>query len=169
MKSLKTNFVLPVLCLCILACNKNSVLEPENQFVQIYFKYDFKNKLNTFDNTYQKDLVLDGVEKVTFWLTAQEQNSVLEQAETIDFFSFPDKFTYVPQDDSLSVYISPNPGEQILRIKYGGKDKTVIWTYPLNENDPQVEDLMKLKDFIISVIESKPEYKKLPPHRGGYV
>jgi hypothetical protein len=164
MKYQKTIFILPLLCLFLLSCQDSSI-EPENQFVQIYFKYGFKNVLNTFENSYEKDLVLDGVIKVKFWFTAEEQNAILEKAIEDNYFSIPDTL----QKDSTVVIIDPSPGEQILRIKYQSKDKTTIWKYPLNEDNSQVKDLMKLTSFIISIIESKPEYKRLPPPRGGYL
>jgi hypothetical protein len=167
MKRIKSFFVLLLLVSLLSSCQDSSV-EPETQFVQIYFKYSFKNELNTFENTYQKDLVLDGVIKVKFWLTAEEQNRILEKANSINYFSLPDTFKYISQD-SITVSINSNPGEQILRIKYQMNDKTTLWTYPLLENDTQFNDLLELRQFIITIIESKPEFKKLPAHRGGYI
>jgi len=164
MKYQKTIFILPLLCLFLLSCQDSS-MEPENQFVQIYFKYGFKNVLNTFENTYEKDLILDGVIKIKFWFTAEEQNGILEKAQEVNYFSIPDTL----QNDSTLVIIDPSPGEQILRIKFQAKDKTTIWTYPLNEDNSQVNDFMKLTNFIRSIIESKPEYKRLPPARGVYL
>ena len=167
MKRPITFFFLLLFGLFLSSC-QDSPVEPENQFVQIYFKYGFKNELNTFKNTFQKDLVMDGVIKVKFWLTAVEQNSILEKANSINYFSMPDTFKYISKD-SIMVSIDPNPGEQILRIKYKTKDKTTIWTYPLVENNNQFNDLLELRQFIITIIESKPEYKKLPAQRGGYL
>ena len=69
MKIIKYFLVLVLLCLSLLSCQESSV-EPEIQFVQIYLKNGFKTELNTFENTFQKDLVMDGVMKVKFWLTA---------------------------------------------------------------------------------------------------
>ncbi|MBU2447384.1 MAG: hypothetical protein KJ666_17675 [Bacteroidetes bacterium] len=150
------------------SCKDSSSVEPETQFVQIYFKYDFKNELNTFENTFQKDLVLDGVRKINFWLSTEEQNSILEKVNEINYFSMPDTFKYI-SEDSVSVSIEPNPGEQILRIKYQSKDKTTIWTYPVVENDSRFTDLLALRKYIKSIIELKQEYKRLPPARGGYM
>lgn len=111
-------------------------------------------------------MVLDGVIKVRFLLTPEEQNKILEKANSINYFSLPDTFKYVPVNGMKIT--EPNPGEQILRIKYQHKDKKIIWTYPLNDNFPEVKDLMELKDFIISIIISKPEYKKLPSPNSAY-
>jgi len=156
-----------ILCFIFLSCNE-SIIEPEEQFVQIYFKYSFKNELNTFKNTFQKDLVLDGVIKVPFWLTADEQNKILDKANEYDFFSMPDTFDYSSLDTIL-LTIEPNPGKQILRIKFEGKDKITLWKYPIIENDSQLTNLFELRKFIISIIEAKPEYKTLPSARGGYL
>ena len=80
----------------------------------------------------------------------------------------PDTFKYIPVN-GITLITNPNPGEQVLRIKFQQKDKKIIWIYPLNEDNVEANNLMKLKDFIISIIESKPEYKKLPPAKGGYL
>ena len=167
MKTKKIFFVLLFITLFLVSCKDNSI-EPQNQSVQIYFKYAFNNELNTFENTYQKDLVMDGVIKVKFRLTEEEQIEILEKADSINYFSLPDTFKYIPVNGIIKT-IQPNPGEQILRIKYKQEDKKIIWTYPLNDNNPKVKDLMELKDFIISIIELKSEYKKLPPAKGGYI
>jgi hypothetical protein len=166
MKNVKIFLVLLITGLIFSSC-QDSFVEPEDQFVQIFLKYGFKNKLNTFENTFQKDLVRDGVIKVKFWLTAAEQNKILEKANSVYYFSMPDTFKNV-SPDSIEVHFNPNPGEQTLRIKYQSNDKTTIWTYPLLENNKQLDDLMELRQFIIGIIESKPEYKNLPPANGGY-
>ena len=161
----KIFIVLLLFSLCFTSC-QDTIVEPENQFVQIYMNYGFKNELNTFKNTYQKDLVLEGVKKVRFWLTEEEQNKILEKANIVNYFSMPDTFKYNPQD-SINVIINPDPGEQILRIKYMSKDKTTIWTFPILESKTDFNNLLELRQFIITIIESKPEYRKLPPSRGG--
>ncbi len=159
-------FILSV-SLLLLVC-QDSPVESEDQFVKIYFKYGFRNELNTFTKTFQKDLIMDGVIKVEFWLTAVEQNSILEKANALNYFTMPDTFKYISWD-SINVSIDPDPGEQILRIQYRSLDKTIIWTYPPVENNGQFNELLELQKFIITIIESKPEYKELPPARGGYV
>lgn len=159
------------ICLIFFSCN-NSV-ESEDQFVQIFFKYGFKNELNTFENTFQKDLVMDGVIRVNFWLTADEQNRILQKAEYLNYFSMPDTFQYIPQpDDTVSFQISPDPGEQILRIKYSTNDKTTIYEPKyrfLVNDDIQFDNLTELRQLIIDIIESKLLYKLLPEPRGAYL
>ena len=47
-------------------------------------------------------------------------------------------FKYI-SPDSITVIISPDPGEQILRIKYQSEDKTTVWSSSPLENDEQFE------------------------------
>jgi len=166
MKKQKLIFVFLLLGLLLSSC-KDSSTEPDIQFVQISFKYGFKNELNTFENTYQKDLFYGDVVKVNFWLTMEEQKSIIKKAEESNFFMLPDTLITI-QEDSIAISLNPNPGAQTLRIRYYSKDKTTVWFYPLVENSDQMKQIMELNSFIISLIESKPEYKKLPPSRGGY-
>ena len=160
-KSLALTMLLPVIIL-FYSCNE-STLEPDTQFVQIFLKYWFKNELNTFNNTYQKDLVLDGTITVPFWLTTDEQNRILSKANEVNFFSLPDT---LERDTTFT--FDPNPGYQTIRIKFEGNDNIVQWIEPLDYNDPSVNKTLELYEYIISIIEAKPEYKNLPPHRGGY-
>ena len=163
---MKKLIIFGILILFISSC-QDSLVEPDPQFVQIYFKYGFRNELNTFTNTYQKDLVMDGTIKVKFWLTEIEQNRILEKANAVNYFAMRDTFKYV-SPDSINVYISPDPGVQLLRIKYQSEDKTTVWRYPTPENDEEFNDLLELQHYIVTMIESKREFKVLPQARGGY-
>ena len=158
-------FTISLLLLLLFNSCKETTVEPEPQFVQVFFKYGFFNELNTFNNTYKKDLVLDGSVTVTFWLTADEQNRIISKTNEIDFFTLPDTL----EGDTTLMVIDPNPGYQTIRIKNENNDKTVNWIYPLNYSDSSVVKALELYDFMISIIEAKPEYKKLPPSRGSYL
>lgn len=163
MKPIKYFLILTLLP--ILSCNEN-IIQPDEQFVNILFKYDFKNELDTFNNTYQKDLVLDGLIKIDFWLTTDEQNQIIEKANQLNFFLLPDTILA-----DAPVQITPNPG-QFLRIKTETEDHSILWNIILEEfQAEQYEDFLKvqqLAEFIRLIIESKPEYKKLPHANGGY-
>lgn len=137
---------------------------PDEQLAMVHFHYHFRNELNTFDKTYQKDLVMDGVTSTEFWFTTEEQGELLAQAEIQHFYQFPDTIK-----SEAGVTNDPDPGRQFLRIKHEEWDHTVSWYYPLPEDHGYVPDLRALRDFLIELIESKPAYKSLPPARGGYI
>jgi len=154
--------------LIIAGCSK-TITQPDPQLLKIHFYYGFGNQLNTFEQTYTKDLVLDGYITVDFWLTEAEQERIGTKLGAVDFFSFPDTLIYQMGHDSIVVRMEPDPGWQFLRIADENRDKIVYWRYPLPEGNELVQRLVKLKNLIIDIIEAKPEYKKLPPTRGGRV
>ncbi len=148
----------------LFGCKKeNPVEQHDEQFIQIDYSYNFKDELNTFEGFLQKDLVMDGTTKVSFWLSTQEQNSILEAVNEAHFFALPD--TIYSQKD---VTIAPNPSPDGLRIKYEGQEKTVTWFYPLEPGSESTLLLNNLTSKIREVINSSSTYQKLPPARGGY-
>jgi len=134
------------------------------QTLKILYQYGFRDELNTFAGTYQKDLVLDGTVKVPFWLSTEEQDTILRKAMAVEFFSFPDM---IPAEPGVSV--EPHSGPDMLRLEYGGTEKTVRWSYPLDPTSGCTGGLLELTGLIRDVIESKAEYKSLPAARGGYL
>ena len=164
---MKTINIFIIAIILFVSCERKYPTEPEVQFIKIHFHYGFENELNTFELTYQKDLVMDGTIKTSFWLNQKEQNEIVEKIQAINFFDFPDTIKY-GESDSIRIYVSPNPGRQFIRIKYNESDKTVNWYPPLPENNSFTPNLKDLMIFIIQIIETNPEYKKLPPARGGY-
>jgi hypothetical protein len=134
------------------------------QLLKIQYQYGFRDELNTFAGTYQKDLVLDGTVKVPFWLSAEEQDTILGKAMAVEFFSFPDTILA-----EAGVCLDPNPSPDVLRLEYGETEKTVLWSYPLDPASGYTGGLLELTSLIREVIESKAEYKRLPAARGGYL
>jgi hypothetical protein len=154
--------------LIIIGCSK-TIIEPDPQFLKIHFYYGFGNELNTFEQTYTKDLVQDGYVTVDFWLTEAEQESIRNKLQVVDFFNFPDTLNYQIDSDSIMVSINPDPGWQFLHVADENRNKIVHWRYPLPEENEFVPALVELKNLIIDLIEAKPEYQALPPPRGGRI
>jgi len=161
MNPLKLSCLLLVLLL-LTTCEEQIVTD--KQFVKIHFHYGFANELNTFENIYCKDLVLDGVAAAEFWLTTDEQEEILVQAANHHFYELPDTI-----HDEPGTSFDPDPGRQFLRIQHQAHDHTVSWYYPLPQDSIYVPHLRILRDFLIELIESKPAYLSLPPARGGYI
>jgi len=152
--------------LIMIGCSKTTTA-PDPQFLKIHFYYGFGNELNTFEQTYTKDLVLDGYITVDFWLTEAEQETIRNKLYVVDFFHFPDTLIYQIGPDSIMVSINPDPGWQFLQVADENRDKIVYWRYPFPEENEFVPRLVKLKNLIIDIIEAKSEYQALPPPRGG--
>jgi hypothetical protein len=56
-----------------------------------------------------------------------------------------------------------------MRIKFEGYDKTVVLIPPIYGTSQQFKNYGKLRAYILDLIYSKPEYKKLPQPRAGYL
>ena len=144
--------------LIMIGCSK-TIIEPVSQ-------YGFGNELNTFEQTYTKDLVLDGYITVDFWLTEAEQESIRNKLQVVNFFSFPDTLIYQIGSDSIMVSISPDSGWQFLQVADENRDKIVYWRYPFPEGNEFSQRLVELTNLMIHIVELKPEYKTLPAPRG---
>lgn len=138
--------------------------KPDEQFVKLLFRYGFGDTLDTFKGTYTKDLILDGSITVPFWLTKAEQDSVLTQLEQADFFNLPDTIPSLQ-----GVVVQPDPGLQLLRVQLEGRIKTVVWFSPIDQELKAGQRILRLFKSIETIIQAKPEYKTLPPTRGGYI
>ena len=77
-------------------------------------QYGFATELNTFTQTYQKDLVADGTITVPFCLTSGEQELILRKAQEVGFFSFPDTINR----RSATITLTPDPGPNLIGGTY---------------------------------------------------
>lgn len=142
---------------------------PEEQFLKLHFRYDFGNELNTYNLTYTKDLVMDGYITVDFWLTRAEQQSIIDKMNEIDFINLPDTIATFSPGDSVGVIIEPDPGRQFIKAKFEDVEKEVSYFIPLPENNPAARKILELSEFIINIIQQKPQYQNLPQPRGGRI
>ena len=136
----------------------------------LIFKYGVgaKNELNTFEGTYTKDMIMDPSITVKLPLSQEELDRIYQKMVEIDFFSYPDKF-----------FVSVPPGEVVgmvtphlsyyFKVEYDSKTKELWWEDEIIKEDEKAEKLRELIKFIRDIIESKEEYKKLPPMRWGYL
>lgn len=154
--------LITLIILLSISCNEK-IIEPDEQRVEILLKYNYKDELNTFEKYFIKDLVIDGLYKVEFWLTELEQTEIEKKTYELNFFTLPDSML-----NSAPVEISPN-FTHYLKIKIGNDENAVTWNITLPEYQTEEHTkIYKLAKYIIDIIESKPEYKKLPERNGGY-
>lgn len=141
--------------------------EEAEQIIKIHYKYGFADEINTFNKTFTKDLVLDGNITIDYWFQSEEQDTIIEILEEIDFFNLPDTLSYIA-GDSIAVHLDPDPGIQSLRISYNNQDKTVFW-YLINSFPSEYEQILQLTTFIEDLLNADPEYQSLPAPSGGYL
>jgi len=148
-----------VMWIAICGCDLGQSPGHDPQYVKIYFKYFFRNSVDTFNGTLTKDLAADGTITVPFWLTTEQQDSILVEVVRSDFYDLPDTLFGNPH-----IHLEPDPGVQALRIEVDGRAHQVVW-YTTSSN----QQILRLSQFIRDLVHSTPEYKNLPPARGGYL
>jgi hypothetical protein len=132
--------------------------------INIIFKYGVgaKNELNTFNGTYTRDMVVDP--SITIWmiLSQEELRQIQQKIAEIDLFSFPDSFPLNP-----SRFVTPEV-DYYIKVQNGTQVKEITWSdNSLMESNVQ-NSLDQLVNFLISMIQQKPEYKALPTPRSAY-
>ncbi|TFB08835.1 hypothetical protein E3V08_02295 [Candidatus Atribacteria bacterium MT.SAG.1] len=143
-------------------------ITPSESNFNLIFKYGVGagNELNTFKGIYTKGMVTDSPITVNLSLSKDDLNKIYQKIIKINFFNYPDKF-------SVSILFGETVGEvtphssYYFKIKYNSKVKELWWEDNIVNKDEKTEKLRGLVRLIIDIIESKEEYKKLPPPRGG--
>lgn len=134
------------------------------------FRYGvtMRNELNTFAGTYVKDMVMDPPVITKLCLSEEEGNTIYQKMAEIDFFDYPDQFVVqVPLGQSRG-WVTPCC-IYYFKVECDSKVKELWWGDCITNKDEKVDKLRELIKLIISIIESKEEYKRLPPAKGGYI
>ena len=134
------------------------------QRVKVFFKFDFRDQVDTFNGTLTKDLVLNGTVTVPFGFKQSEQDSLVAVLAQTGFFGLPDTLFPMP-----TVFISPDPGFQLLRVEFEGTTKSLVWMPVLDESDPRTGRVQELWAKLRSLVQSTDTYRQLPPAVGGYL
>ncbi|MGA9365225.1 MAG: hypothetical protein WBW16_12740 [Bacteroidota bacterium] len=159
--------ILLFLALLSLSCS-DSGLSPESRDFNLKLRYGIaaRNELNTFQNSYTKDLIIDGTVTAPFVLSDAEFEQIKSKMIEIDFFSYPATFTLV-RTDTIVVSFEPHPTYDF-EVKYNSSIKRLCWDDGIITNDQRATRLREFIRLIQNIVEAKPEYRQLPPARGGY-
>ncbi len=125
------------------------------------------NELNTFKGIFTKNMVNKDPITTKLDLTQEELDTVYRKMVDVDFFSYPRFFNPKLEGD----IIGESTPFSIYYLEYKDETRTKIvqWNdkYWAPE-DTQYQNLKELASIIIEIIQSKPEYKKLPEPSAGY-
>ncbi len=163
----------PILMLSLallgLSCADQGVEPPSaDRRFNLDLKYGIgaRNELNTFANTFTKDLIQAGTASTPLVLTAAELDSIEAHLMSIGIFAYPD--TLLPPESGALVTVTPAP-TYIVRLALDGKEKIVFWNDAHLQSDAQAKNLRDACTFIRWIIEARPEYKRLPEPRDAYI
>lgn len=137
-------------------------------FVFAYGPHQPRNVLDTPRGTFTKDMILASSITVPFSLSDGEPARIFRRIVAIDFWSYPSR--YVSRGDGR--WFEPPAGMQYetrLTVVTEQGSKTVRWSGGFYADDRRAQDLRDLAALIRRIIESRAEYKRLPPAEGGYL
>jgi hypothetical protein len=129
----------------------------------VQFGHQFKNEINTFEDSVTKDLIADGTATISIFLTKEEMSAIYEKMKDINIMA-PKKL--VP--DKTNCMQTPH-GEDKWEIRLNGETKTHYWNGEYCETTNDAEQLIELRNYILNMVKSMDEYKKLPEARGAYL
>jgi len=154
-----------VLVIFVGSLENSSSSSPRNDFnFNLLFRYGVgaKNELNTFEDTYTKDMVVDPSVTIRLVLSDAELEQIGQKMVEMGFFDYPEEFPL-----RTDVLITPRM-DYYIKVANASIVKEVSWTSnSMLENSVQ-NSLFQLVDLIRGIIEQKPEYESLPSARGGY-
>lgn len=143
---------------------------PSPSTFNLTFKYGVgaKNELNTSQGTYTKDMIMDPSITVNLSLSREELDRIYQKMIEINFFGYPDEFAVsIPPGQSVGM-LTPYYS-YYFKVEYDSKVKELWWEDDIINQDKKAEKLRELITLITDIIESKEEYKQLPPPTGGYI
>lgn len=132
----------------------------------LIFKYGVgaRNVLNTFNETFTKDMIVDDPITIPLELTNVELEGIHQKINELDLFKEQEQyqgetFTLTTPCSSYDLY-----------VESGGVQKRLIWDCekPVS-NSSENPELDIFTEYIRSIVESKEAYKKLPEPQGGYL
>lgn len=128
-----------------------------------------KNVLNTIKGTFTKDMVIDPPVTVKLRLTEEELEIIHRKMVEIGFFQYPTVFRVrVPPWDSIGI-VTPYSTYIFKVVSHGVVVKQLRWDDEICNENERAENLRELIRLIIEIIESKPEYQRMPKPRAGYI
>jgi hypothetical protein len=117
--------------------------------------------LDTFENTYTKDMLVEPSVEIPLALTIAEMQAIYKKMAEIDFYSYPSDFQIAAPNDQIVVRVTPAMKYRFT-VRNGGQFKVVQWTDDIVASaDPEAENLRELARFIAQIVQSHVEVQKL--------
>lgn len=127
----------------------------------------WENELNTFKGYFQKDMVNRRPAITKICLTQEDLNKIYLKLVEIGFFSYPSVIDTTPRG---SVWSEGTPySDYYLKVQNGTRIRSVRWTDRYITNNRRYHDIKDLARLIWEIIESKPEYQRLPKPSAGCI
>ncbi|MNI49466.1 hypothetical protein D3C73_1040780 [compost metagenome] len=135
---------------------------PEDFAFSVRYGITAKNEINTFKGTVTKDLISKGSATAKLRLTDAERSKIYRQMREMNVvdgmeLEIADKSCrQIPYDEEYWI------------IRVNSEQKALNWSGEYCQTTPDARKLQQLRDQIVKLVQSKPEYQALPESVGGY-
>lgn len=134
------------------------------------FRFDFTpcatSTVDTFNNLYTREGTTGGPISITLALTDAEMAIVYGAVSAIDFFQYPATFQGgVLSANGTRTTVTPASSYR-LQVRADGRTHMVTWTDDARPHSEAANRLLKVFDVINSIVNERPEVKRLPRARG---
>lgn len=168
---MKNKIILIAIAIIVLAAAEFVVCKQSNAMPQnppagrhtnfnFIFRYGVgaKNELNTFEQTYTKDMIMDPPITIKFKLSNSELMGIYKKINDLKLLEKNEK----PTKNMLAMPCS----SYYLKVQIDSAKKELSWD---NCRGKISDRFQQFTNYIIQIIESKEEYKELPIPKGGYL
>jgi hypothetical protein len=165
----------PIIVLFIVICSlvigecSSPTIQNEMPDFNFLLKYGVggRNEMNTFHGTLTKDLIVDSSITISFRLSNDELSVIRDRLYSIRFFDYPDTMKTQHKGRHIKKFVAPHD-TYFLRVQLGTQTKAVFWEDSDLSDDARAIALRSTIKLIRGIIETRPEYQRLPKARGGY-
>ena len=156
---MKKIHLLCVLALILTACAETTPTQEEGFDFAFRFGYGTNdNELNSFSDTYTKDMVVDDPITVPLILSDEELASIQEKIVTLNVFTDP-----VVDPNGVNVMMAPCI-HYSLEVQMGSTTQSKEWI--CSDTSTDRADFVK---FMFDLIDAQEEVQALPEAQGGYM
>jgi hypothetical protein len=127
-----------------------------------------RNEIDTYNNQYTKDMVVDPSVTIGFILTQEDMDLIYTKMVEIDFFNYPEHFSVEKPKNGIVGIVTPY-SSYYFNVKYGTDNKELWWDDEITNPDAKATSLRELITLIKNIIQVKEEYKALPEPSSGYL
>ena len=155
-----------VFLIILCGCSEAVHIYPDDFDFRLDFGVDGKNRIDTFNGSFTKDLVIDGTATIDLIIPENIMKDIYDKMMEIDIMSFPDTL------DLDDLFITPSC-DYDLHITANGINKAIVWTdgffTSMEEGLPAKNiKFLELVKYISDYIYSTDEYKQMPEANGAY-
>lgn len=165
----RNSFLILIFLLIMTGCEKaleNKMPEEMPSVFSFSVRFGYgevnKNEINTFQNTFTKDLIMNGTATTEIIFTKDEMRSIYEEMREVNIMGAKD---LVPSNNNCS----RKPfSEDSWELLINGQTKTFSWSDKYCEPTSDAKQLLELRKYIQKIVESKEAYLLMPKAKGGY-